>query len=64
MTKTGYWTFNQFKMTREKINPVSAFYGKQLKDNRPLICQYIDALVTFLVIEDQDYAVDLDFSNM
>ena len=60
-----YWTFNQFKMTREKINPVSAFYGKQLKDKRPLICQYIDALVMFLVNEDKGYTInDLNFTNL
>lgn len=59
-----YWTFEEFKATREKINPVSIWFGKQPRDKRPLICQYIDALVMFLALEDREYTGSLDFTNL
>lgn len=61
----SYWTFDQFKATREKINPVSAFWGKKPKDSRSLVYQYIDAKVSHLANESTTYQVsNLDFAGM
>ena len=60
-----YWTFEQFKQTREKINKVSAWWGKKPKDNRPVISQYIDSLINSLANEKTTYQIgNLDFANL
>lgn len=56
-----YWTLQQYKETREKINPVSKWWGKKSiteKDSRPLICQCIDSMVKSLI--SQVGEIDLD----
>jgi hypothetical protein len=60
-----YWTLEEYKQTREKINPVSKWWGKSRKDKRPKLLSYIDDMVRFLVKESENIAdFDLGFDNL
>jgi len=57
-----YWKLDEYKKTREKINPVSKYWGKSKKDKRPALLSCVDNIVRFLVRESE--IIDIDESTL